>query len=63
MEGIEFITVIDAQGAVEWVGVATHSGRTDTGQDLYVIHRRGHDRALPGYWTLDDGRFMPADAG
>jgi hypothetical protein len=59
--GIEFIAVVDAPDAIEWIGMAVAACPAADEQDLYVIHLRDHERELPGVWALVDGRFSPRD--
>jgi len=57
---IEVIAVVEAPGEKEWIGMATCAGPADDGQALYVIYLHAHVGTLPGYWTLVEGEFRPA---
>jgi hypothetical protein len=55
--GLEFIAVVEAPDAIEWIGMAVAAGPAADEPDFYVIHLRDHERELPGVWALIDGQF------
>jgi len=59
----DFIPVVAAPGAVERIGVAMSACPGDGGRTLYTIHLGRSGGTLPGYWTLVEGQFLPADPG
>jgi hypothetical protein len=60
-QGLECIAVLEAPGAIEWIGMAVAAGPAAAERALYVIHLRDHERELPGVWALVEGQFQPRE--